>query len=354
MGDVENGELTRNHIACRVSDGSFSSLDRTAGTILGGVIDPETPLKEAFLRQILPKDLIIISAVSGDMQSMVSRHLRQGWEELLAHFVPFPSEFRDVMRSTRSVVSGSVALWFACGGPASWFPDDCDIYTPIGEVSSLLTYLKSHAGYTVEEDRSGDTSRRFDDYGLGDATYPGNQGDVSVVASVLRLVNINTGKRVDVVESSTVSALQPIPRSWSTLQANYISADNLCVAYPFLTLNRRGCITPIWFTPDGTIPAALEKYRKRGYTVADFSFNVDDHLLSLFPGITQECESNPYCPHALRFFGDKWCLQYAFDEDNYFDDPVDEITIRWRYGGELCGICHKKTVAEIQAVADSG
>lgn len=340
-----------------MSDGSHPSIrwvDRTSRTILGGVIDAETPFKDALLKQISPKDLIFMSAISGDMQTMVDRHLRQSLEDLLAQFVTYPSDLRDLMRSTRSVISGSVALWFICGGPASWFPSDCDVYTPIGQASSVVTFLKTRMGYTVDEDPTADGYRRLEGHGPSDASYPERQGEIFVIRSLTRLVNENMGRYINIFESSTLSALQPIPRFWSTLQANYISADSLCVAYPFLTMNGKGCITPTGLTPVGNLLVVIEKYRKRGFAVADFSFNVDDQLLAIFPGIIPQCESNPYCPHALRFFGDKWCLQYAFDEQNSSNNPVDEITVRWRYGGDICGVCDKQTAAEIQAVTDAG
>lgn len=324
------------------------------GTILGCAIEAETSSKDELLKHMSIKDMVVMSAISSDLQTMVSRHLKDSWEELLGHFFPCPSEFRDALRTSRSVVSGSVALWFVCGGPLSWFPNDCDIYTPLGESASVATFLQTRAGYSIDEEKMNWLLRNQNNLTMGDTDYPECDGAISVIASVLHLTNQTLGKYVDIIESNTVSSLQPIPRFWSTLQASYISADNLCVAYPYLTFNNIGCVTPTGYTPIRTVLDAILKYRKRGFIIDEFSSAVEKRVLSGFPGITPKCENNPYCPHALRFFGDKWCLQYAFDEKNFVSHPVDEFTVRWRYGGDACGICKRKYDSQIQTVSEPG
>ena len=60
----------------------------------------------------------------------VTIELNQSYNASLSPFTTEPATFRDILRRTGSVASGSAALWFMLRMPDSWTPADIDILTP--------------------------------------------------------------------------------------------------------------------------------------------------------------------------------------------------------------------------------
>ncbi|KAI0309612.1 hypothetical protein OF83DRAFT_1033429, partial [Amylostereum chailletii] len=152
-----------------------------------------------------------------------------------------------LLRTTQSVVSGSVVLFYALANTHfadGWRPDDMDIYCPLVAAVPLLDYLVQHEKYTVHGRH-----------------YAHNSG----IAAVIHLARAD-GTNVDLVCSARPSALAPLPSFWSTLVLNYASADALCVVYPHLTLRGRACLNPRFATRARTA-RCVEKYTARGFSV---------------------------------------------------------------------------------------
>lgn len=321
-------------------------LDASSGTIICDAVDIHNEDRSVVLRHLEVRDLVIISTISPEVKSLVDKHFVRNWEIALAAFVPSPRGLRDAMRASRAVISGSLALWFIIGGSDRWFSHDCDLYTPKGEATQIKAYLCSQAGYEPDKSRHDFVNDESDEY--EDSSSPDPRANPSI-ASVTHLCN-KSGRKIDIIESSGASPLFPLPRFWCTFLPNYVSADTLCCPYPYLTMRRQGCLCVADGAPIAPVLRAIEKYKDRRFIIGDFSANFSPYISRGYPKIqAQGCQFNPYCPHTRRYFGDKWCLQYCFG-DGAASALVDDLTTRWRYGGNQCGVCNRHSSVEVDVV----
>lgn len=285
------------------------------------------------LRYIGIKALVLLSNTSTSIKAMVDQVLQDKWNRALSRFVKSPMGLRDILRGTDAVVSGSMALHFILDGPELWEPNDADIFAPLHAADKIANYLMSSEAFKVE----GMTSRN--------ARYQDHIRFNPSIARVVYLIRPD-GFRLQIIESATPTALHPLAHFWSTLVTNYISADAICVVFPSLTFNKRGCSRLDILDNDAEI-RAIEKYRARGFTISDFDKNVGADVNSLYPGADRDCDLNPNCPHRLRYIGDQWCLQTVFDEGNAEFHVPDSLVPQWRYGGALCGTCGVSSTPEV-------
>ncbi|OCH86568.1 hypothetical protein OBBRIDRAFT_690064, partial [Obba rivulosa] len=123
-----------------------------------------------------------------------------------------------MMRLYSCVISGSSALYFfnhMCG----WVPRDLDLYVPWRHFNAVINHIVDRHQARIEYSRA--------------AYYH--------IKGFSHLVRLRTPQGViEVIRSARESALYPLCFFSSTLLMNYISADSFCVAYPSLTLLRRG------------------------------------------------------------------------------------------------------------------
>lgn len=240
-----------------------------------------------------------------------------------------------------SVISGSVALWFLLGRPGQWEPHDLDIYCPIDCAKDLLSFLHDVEGYT---DNALQDQRRKD--------YAENARKAvnPSITSVAHLIN-GQGRRIDIIESSSSCALLPLPYFWTTFLPNYISARKLCLPYPIHTLHGYGCLTHASDIPRIT-DRAVRKYVARGFRVSEFSEEATKEVIQAYPDILQSCDNNPYCPNTARSFGDRWCLQYTFQEKpGDAPEVLDAETPVWICGGSMCRSCGGQTGRKVEVVS---
>lgn len=334
------------YIVMRSTYSAISHVEPSHGTIICDSVDFRTGSTFDILKHVAVRDLVVFSAVSDDSKAMVDGFFLHHWEKALRNFVPNVTAFRDVLRASHSVISGSLALWFVSGGATTWTPNDCDIYCPNGEAESISLFLRTHAGY-IPDDRKPDFFKSETE-----SHYDGSE-DPRInpsIDSVLHLCQY-PGRTIDIIESSGLSALEPLPRFWSTFLPNYVSADTFCVPFPYNTLASRGCLTLGNKPVIAPVLRAMEKYKDRGFVITDFSQNITPSIQRGYPLIAEGCDNNPYCPHTWRHFGDRWCLQYSFDEGNGTGWPADEQTTKWRYGGEKCASCEHSSSFEVSSVA---
>ncbi|KAI0054714.1 hypothetical protein BV25DRAFT_1783348, partial [Artomyces pyxidatus] len=234
-------------------------------------------------------------------------------------FFPDVQRFRDALRCANAVISGSFALNIAlhcCNRPAAshWRPNDMDLYCGIHHYVWFLTYLIRVEGYLPMFTGGEQEQCLVPHYGGGG------------IALIFRLVN-SRGRQLDVICADSESALTPIPHFWGTLVVNYVSADEICVAYPRLTLNGIGYINPARIGM-GTNDA-IEKYAARGFTITPFTDNNDTH--PLFP-------PNAHCPHSLRGFDDVHSLRIRLGDTLTEHSTVPHLVWcpRWRWAGPSC------------------
>ncbi|KAI9059957.1 hypothetical protein FKP32DRAFT_1100579 [Trametes sanguinea] len=283
--------------------------------------------------QPLPKDVLYNIANSIDLVTLqswratcriadrtASRALTLRYTSTLRTFVDNPTGFRNILRLTKSIISGSTALNILDIDRASnWTPTDLDIYTPHHAVIQMLVYLTKIEGYDIINDPP---------------QYSFPSGGFTAVYRLRRGT-----KTINVIQSATCSALHPLPHFWATHVMNYITSDTFCIAYPEYTLNGKALLNPIHLidnlhAPPRTV-ANITKYTARGY-------DIRTRTTAWSPDPLAPCDNRAACPQTIRFFGDKFCLMGSFDDHS--QPPIQERAqpdatkiVRWWRGGPPCG-----------------
>ena len=154
-----------------------------------------------------------------------------------------------MLEANASVISGSFVLkWM--DPTSNWQVKDLDIYTPYDEFLPVIVYLINVEGYAIDWDvvtnrmdqdivnriEFGDRARVSS---LLEDFYVSRPGE-SAINVVLTLVKGN--RFIDVIQNKGPSALHAISQFTSTLQMNYISANEFCCPYPSQTLNKVGIL----------------------------------------------------------------------------------------------------------------
>ncbi|KAI0039441.1 hypothetical protein FA95DRAFT_1504173 [Auriscalpium vulgare] len=266
------------------------------------------------------KDLTRARGINKAFHRSVDDYLKVEYSRDLRTYVDRPLQFREVLRSTRSVISGSFVVRFVMRRTeqGDMRVGDLDIYCPLSSASGVITYLEEDERYGPGINITHDPDDELEE------AYP-----ISAISCVTRLYRESTQSRIDVITSDTNSPLLPIRHFWCTLVTNYMSADGICLTHPKLTLDARGCIAPAQLG-DVAIEHAVEKYRARGFRIGTFVDNDATH---------QGGETTGYCPQRLRNFNDSLSLTFKFDSFNeaqlLHTFPILEPT--WKYGGWLCG-----------------
>lgn len=127
---------------------------------------------------------------------------------------------------------------------------------------------------------------------------------------------------IKVFRSANHSPVFPLAFFRHTLLMNYASFDHICVAYPGLTLYRRGVVTSRML--DGADRIAVETDRGNGY---DIQTCVE----------TGSCGSSPTCPKTLRSVRDTRCCMIRFTGR---DVRLPRYMVEWRLGGSYLEGCH--------------
>jgi hypothetical protein len=229
---------------------------------------------------------------------------------LLRRYVSNPAELLDRMRQIGSIISGSTALWLVDVLSSLWQPGDLDIYVPQGMARYIVDFLHEE-GYTsnVEHDFFQNRYLRF-----------------SGLKTVTKLRKGET--TIDVLESSTPSAIQPITTFHVTAVMNYITPDSIVMFYPQLTFSRYAARHYATRRIDG--PSWEPKYENRLYFVRG---------RERIPTSLQ----HTLCSALVRRPGDRYCLSLSFHDQLPTPSPMDSPA--WQF--ESVDVHHRKCTQEL-------
>ncbi|KAI0059554.1 hypothetical protein BV25DRAFT_1782006, partial [Artomyces pyxidatus] len=251
-------------------------------------------------------------------RDLAIRGMDRRWNTSLRSFVTTPASFREVMRQTRAIVAGSVALQYLSPHvQEQWTPRNMDVFCPLTTCATVLSHLKLVEGYAQE---SAETT----------APFFAHVWDGAGIVGVIRLVSAS-GRRVTLYTCEHNSPLMPLTYSWSTLLVNFLTADSFCVTYPKLTLRGIGCFNP-YLAPADAMDECVQRYLARGFTLLSFEGNEVDHRV--VP------DSGMYCPQTFRTFEDIACMRMTFAPGRQL--PIEKRTFimdlpLWKFGGIQCG-----------------
>jgi hypothetical protein len=268
------------------------------------------------------RDLLMLAATCKQLKTIALDVLDGNTLQILGRYFDKPAFMLYVLRSTRSVISGSVALRALFPGHPnmkSWASADIDIYVPKSQYTNMVISLYKTDGY----------------YPIGVKISDGGYS----LPNIHKVVRLFNGRcHIDLVVSRTESSSDNIFGFHSTVVMNFISGYGIFSAYPTLTLGHRGYVNPK-FTQEGeieyrSIKNCIKKYESRGFTIS-----------GMF-GVTRSCGFSNRCPHTIRSMYDGYSLFIPFNpsmgsQDD--DEPLDSRCIYdrrhdtiWSLGGPLC------------------
>lgn len=224
---------------------------------LDGMLDNEKLDFVNHFRSIAPKTDQAVGAYIG-------RRINKAF----APWIDTPLAFRQVMRSTHSIVSGSVALQAAIG--SSWSCNDLDVYVDAGSAKDIvINYLMGEESYIIIQEREFPESRLLGRKPKG--SMPWSMRWVTSVTELEKRVATLRGevvRRIDVMQSVAHATL-PVASFSATWCMNWIGSDEIIVQYPRTTLVYAGILN--WPCEIDTEEDAvwLAAYIGRGFKIVD-------------------------------------------------------------------------------------
>lgn len=266
-----------------------------------------------------------ISQLSIYFRVCVKNYLVRRIQAMLKQWFDKPILFRDAMRHTNTVISGSTALAFAIG--ADWESHDLDLWTPRGmSRQTMVAHLVHVEGYTIttvyENGHQvpvggGDDPVTLPIAAGGPVAYQNNR-----IRSVTKLCKMVFDKKhgfdmprfVDVVESATEHAISPILKFHSSIVMNWITADSIVVTYPKLTFAKMAIVNERIHISRSRQKLWRDKYTERG-----IQFLVDSSTLAGGCGAA--------CPAVWRNTKDIGNMTIYFGDSDQIE--VEEAELHW-------------------------
>lgn len=274
---------------------------------------------------------------------MAARVLEAKRTSFLHRFIRDVGQLVQVMRDTRAVLGGSACLAIL-QSTARWVPGDLDIFCPRDGYETFCIYIVDKLGGKVIQHHDIEDIRRH---------RPDDCPEGVCDRRLIRTSSIT----FDVMCSNTLAATEPVANSFSTHLMNFIGADSICIAYPWLFGDRICVMKPV----EGYDHSVhMGKYIERGYRIQAGLQDASSYRLQ------ERCPSNGHCCRALRYFGDSNCLSMTFSYPHSlvtlhtpihlppFGTPSLDLawTTAWVWGGNPCnrGTCILRTDSCVHAV----
>lgn len=251
----------------------------------------------------------------------IEKHLLERFKALLRPYVGDVTELVELIRYNRVILSGSSALRFIdpAGVHSRWptLPKDLDFYAPRSRHREIVNHLVFRENYTIAKETTfaDARSRRG---GSSEQSYGSSNDQISVITTLRK-----GSRSVDVIASTTESAIMPIFRFHCTFLMNAVTPDYVFIAYETMTRNRHGLRNP-------RRPLAhilRDKWERRGYTILE-------NPAQWIPA--HECRTDIFCFHTVRLSNDVGCLLWSYGVPGGNDVSDCSWGVLWRLGGPVC------------------
>lgn len=274
--------------------------------------------------------LMTVAKTNPAYASVVADHADHLVERIIRLFDIEPSEMLRLLHATSGVISGSAVILALI--PWTFEPGDLDLYVP-----------KSQADYALR------VIQDMFDFRQSKSLGPYLQGP-----SIDRIIWLEKGPiKLNLIVSSSDSAIEPIFHFHSTLVMNFISSLGIFCAYPDLTFKRRGVVNMgrrEYRVADLATIDCIRKYQQR-----DFFLSPTINLWTDTAG--HACTRDPSCPHTIRSIYDSGSLFYAFRRPPWMHTTTSLFVVKmttspvWCFGTNLC-VNAKPTIGNFVSLAD--
>ena len=274
-------------------------------------------------------DLLMYGATSKHNYDVIHVYLRHRADMLIRPFCPNPAAFFQLLRSTNSAVSGSIA--YAYVTPAElggWSPDNLDLFVRKQALPIVIHFLESFGYKSIKRTPAE----------LAEASLFGVlRGNFAFDVQQLR----RGDSHINIIPCPYIP-IAPIFESHSTITMNFFTGFGFYSAYPLLTANQRSVINPnFWMLLERTAQTGIDncitKYTQRGVEMqlTPAAWSKDSHM----------CTLSTRCPHTVRSLTDghglyidlrvtnSSTLRPRDGERTVFDDAY---TVAWCLGGKPC------------------
>lgn len=243
--------------------------------------------------------------------TLATAALQQTWIAELGVVTDDVDAFLQIMRSTGACLSGGRCLSIL-DRTSTWQSNDWDFYCPREGFNAFCLFIIDRL------------------HGVAIDYKNGPPEGYHARSTVVEYRRISTPTAViDIICSASCSALLPLTSFHSTLVMNVMSADMICIPYPWCLDARRGIVqsAPI----DLKTTLAIDKYKTRGYDFCSVS--------QVWPNAqTDSCAPYGHCARAVRHYGDENCLTIRFAAGPSQMRLGGMLwSAAWIWGGHQCG-----------------
>lgn len=257
------------------------------------------------------RDLVPVAALNSFHTNVVQKYICQRSTIMASQFFTDTDAFSRMLTDCHAGVSGSAALHFMLPTKTTdWTPNDLDIYAPSAHYISICARMQN-MGYVIIGEKEFDQT-----------PYSSSQIEEVVTFS-------NTSRIIQVIFSSTYTALTPIFEFHSTAVMNFVSPDLVLCAYPDLTFQHLSLINPAPIYLDLfsiSVADALRKYNDRGFRYID-------------------CATAGTCTTNVRSLTDSKCFWMNLKQTPLINNaPANLLAayniadVRWVLGGKICAM----------------
>ena len=224
-------------------------------TPINGIVTPasvfldNTHLVDDVLAHSNLRDIVSFARSSECNATLARLYLQQRLKNIVKPFFDKPEPFMEMLRTCKTVISGSTALHYLLGTSTPWSPTDLDLYTPHSHMHQLITLMNNQGYHVVHQGR------------INNSLY--------MYSKISTVVSLSNGDRdIDVIVCKMFASLPPVFQFHSTAVMNFISPDRIFCAYPALTFRGLSMINPgpLYMGRRGRNTFnALQKYEDRGF-----------------------------------------------------------------------------------------
>jgi len=283
-------------------------MSTAAYRIFAGIFLPE--IQDMILDGCGMVTIYELGRTSKAVRRRTRSYCRRRYHRELRRFVETPVSFRDVLRRSLGIVSGSVALHYLAE-PSGWVPGDMDVYASPSGSAMIMDYLIDKENYNL-------TSVHNMYGGVGWSSRKS-------VLEVSKFERPGDSVKIDLITCVDSNLVTCITSFHSTVVMNILTADSVYSLYPRLTFMCRGFwgLAPRLTAYSQTTHDAMDKYRRRGYNI------------QIGTGSWKRpCGS--YCPVFVRRFDSVHTFHYVFCVSGESSIPASSAwtSVRWRLGIE--------------------
>ncbi|KAJ3525114.1 hypothetical protein NMY22_g10707 [Coprinellus aureogranulatus] len=216
------------------------------------------------LKKLTLRELVVLSDTDS-FGAFAHAELRARLRRLLRNWDLSFDGTLQALDQYRSVMSGSSILNMCV--PGDWSPGDLDFYCPLGKKDNMVRHFEGE-GYSVVPKEDVPSNHHT----VEDASPMNPDYHMELLKEVVFLRK--DAHKINIIESAVPCAEAPIFLFHSTVVMNFLTSKGVTCLYPHWTLNSKGVVNhrsgrQDWLANEEKETRVLDKYRDRGYTIAE-------------------------------------------------------------------------------------